>query len=197
MFRRPLLAVIGALAFAGGAAAQDVSTAPEDAPAGAYHIDKGNASVILKVSHMGISFYTLRMDGVDASLTYDPANPAAAKVTATIAAASVDTGDPAMNAKIAGEVFEAKKYPQITFVSTAVRPGPGGKGAVVGALTFHGVTRPVTLDVVFNGVVSGPDKVPHMGFSAVGQISRSEFGLTTLSGVGDDVGLIIEAEFVR
>ena len=195
---RPALAAVLILVAAPSAFAQDVSSDPAAAPAGTYHLDKKHASVTLKLSHMGLSYYTLRFDTINASYSYDPANPAASKVEVTIDPKSVDTDDTAFNSQIASEFLEAGKYPTISFVSTAVHPGAGGKGEVVGALTFHGVTRPVTLDVVFNGSGQGMMHEQRMGFSGVATVKRSDFGVTKyVPLVGDDVTVLIEAEFTR
>jgi polyisoprenoid-binding protein YceI len=175
-----------------------MSSDPAAAPAGTYHLDKSHASVTLKLSHMGLSYYTMRFDGIDASYTYDPANPAASKINVAIDPASIDTDSAPFNAEIADQFLEAGKYPTITFVSTAVHPGAGGKGEVVGNLTFHGVTKPVTLDVVFNGTGQGMMHEQRMGFSGVTTIKRSDFGVTKyVPLVGDDVTVLIETEFTK
>ena len=74
-----------------------------------------------------------------------------------------------------------------------------GRGTVTGDLTFHGVTKPVTLDAVFNG--SGPGMMgagTRMGFSGTGRIKRSEFGVTNAKQfAGDDIDLEFEIEFVK
>jgi polyisoprenoid-binding protein YceI len=178
--------------------AQQVSTDPAMAPAGTYHLDPKHASVTLKLSHMGLSYYTMRFDKIDASYTYDPANPAASHINVSIDPKSIDTDNPPFNTEIADQFLEANKYPTISFVSTAVHPGVGGKGEVVGDLTFHGVTRPVTLDVVFNGTGKGMGGEQRMGFSGITTIKRSEFGVTKyVPLVGDDVTVLIETEFAK
>ena len=200
---RQILALMGmAIALGASAAAstraQDVSADPGSAEAGTYRLDKKHASVTLKVSHMGLSYYTMRFDGVDASYVFDPHAQAAARLTVSIKADSIDTGDPAFNGQIARQFLDAAKYPTITFVSTAVRPGQGGKGEVVGDLTFHGVTRPVTLDVVYNGSGRGMLHEERMGFSGLAAIRRSDFGVKELIPlVGDDVTVLIEVEFAK
>ena len=147
---------------------------------------------------MGLSYYTMRFDGIDASYSYDPASPAASRISVSIDPASIDTDNKPFNAEIADQFLEAGKYPTITFVSTAVHPGAGGKGEVVGDLTFHGVTRPVTLDVVFNGTGQGMMHEQRMGFSGVTTIKRSDFGVTKyVPLVGDDVTVLIETEFTK
>ncbi len=196
---RPALAAAFAVALTGAPAfAQQMSSDPTMAPAGTYRLDKKHGSVTLKLSHMGLSYYTMRFDGIDASYTYDPANPAASKVNVAIDPKSIDTDSPSFNAEIADQFLEAGKYPTITFVSTAVHPGAGGKGEVVGALTFHGVTRPITLDVVFNGTGQGMMKEQRMGFSGIATVKRSDFGVTKyVPLVGDDVTVLIETEFTK
>jgi polyisoprenoid-binding protein YceI len=74
-----------------------------------------------------------------------------------------------------------------------------GTGVLTGDLTLRGVTRPVDLNVVFNGTGPGLLGGHRMGFSATGRIRRSDFGskayLPTI--VGDDVDIEIEAEFYK
>jgi len=180
------------------------STKPADLPAGHYVLDKTHASVVGKIKHMGFSNYQFRFTKVDASFDYDPQAPQAAKISVTIDPASIDTATGAdefglkFNKELAGDGWlEANKFPTATFVSTKVEPGAGQTGKVYGDLTLHGVTKPVVLDVTFNGVGSSfvPGSVK-TGFSATTQIKRSEFGVSKyVPLVGDDVTLSIEVEF--
>jgi polyisoprenoid-binding protein YceI len=186
------------LACAAPAAARPTTQDPAKAPPGNYELDPRHASLLAKIPHMGgFSRYTMRFDQLDGRFVYDPADWGATKVTINVQAASVDTGAPAFNKQIAG-YFDAEKFPTITFVSTAVT-GDNGKGTVTGDLTFHGVTKPVTLDVTFNG--AGPGLLgagTRMGFSGTGRIKRSEFGVSGAREFsGDDVDLIFEVEFVK
>ena len=70
---------------------------------------------------------------------------------------------------------------------------------VTGDLTLHGVTKPVTLKVKFNGAgVNVLDKKYTVGFDATGKIQRSDFGVKTyIPLIGDDLDLIISAAFER
>ncbi len=179
------------------AAAQAVSTDYAAAPAGSYALDPAHTSVTLKVSHMGLSAYTLRLGGVRGGFSFDPSHPETSKLQVEIDAGAVATGDAAFDRQIAQEVLEAAKYPTIRFVSTAVKPGPEGRGQVVGDLTLHGQTHPVTLDVVFNGFgAAPPEREVRMGFSADTTVRRSDFGASKYAPmVGDEVSVAIEAEF--
>lgn len=194
--------LLAALALLSGAPAQAQIKPPNQdpaaAPAGPYVLDKRHASLIAKVSHMGFSGYTLRLDRLDAHFDYDPAQPEAAKIEVTADAASLDVGDEGLNKRFANEFLGADAAPQITFVSTAIQRGDPTHGTVTGDLTFHGVTRPVVLAVTFNGYGSSLIGGRRMGFSATADIKRSDFGSKAwLNLVGDDVHLIIEAEFTH
>jgi polyisoprenoid-binding protein YceI len=186
------------LGIAGSAIAAPSTTDPAKVPAGSYVLDKQHASLTVKIVHMGFSHYTLRFDGLDGTFTYDPANWTATKATITVDAKSIDTHDNAFDKQIAG-YFEADKYPTITFVSTGLTGGADGKGTVTGDLTFHGVTKPVTLDVTFDGAGHGITPIgTRLGFSGSTRIKRSDFGVSNmLQYASDDVDVIFEVEFEK
>jgi len=149
---------------------------------------------------MGLSFYTMRFDRFDARYDYDPGKPEASQIQVTIDADSLDVGDAAIGKQFARQFLGADRFPQATFTSAGVQQTGPGHGLLPGQLTLNGVTRPVTLDVTFNG--TSPAFLGlgghRMGFSATADVKRSDFGLTSWESlVGDDVRLLIEAEFVH
>ncbi|WP_323762505.1 YceI family protein [Maricaulis sp.] len=175
------------------------TTDPQRLPAGQWSLDPAHASVTWQVQHMGLSWYTGRFDAVDASLDFDPALPATARLTAIIEAASVSTGDPDFDAALAADWLQADRHPQIVFRSTAIDVTGASTGQVTGELTLNGVTRPVTLDVIFNGgLTNWLEGRPAIGFSANGILDRDAFNVGNLphSIVGPTVRILIEAEFL-
>ena len=189
------------------AVAQDLP--PPDA--GAYTIDPGHTRLIFRVSHLGFSNYTAFFTDVSANLAFDPNAPEAMKVEAVVKAASLETHypDPALdfNALLTGpEFLDAAHFPDIRFTSTAVVVTGPQEADVTGDFTLHGVTKPLTLKVRYNG---GWGDMPmdvgaRIGFSAVGEIARSDFGIAyglpapgTTMGVGDRVEIILETEFSK
>lgn len=207
-----LAAVTGVLFAAPPLGAQE-TTAPDPAPpAGTYRLDPAHARLIFAVSHLGFSDYTAFFRRMDATLRFDPDAPEQMALEATVEAGSVETlhPDPSFdfNALIAGPDFlDAARFPEITFMSTAIRRTSANEAAVTGDLTLHGVTKPVTLRVRYNGGYAGHPLDPggaRIGFSAEGALFRSDFGIgfgipapgTTL-GVGDLVTVRIEAEFIN
>ncbi|WP_304186698.1 YceI family protein [Phenylobacterium aquaticum] len=177
-----------------------VSTDPSSVQAGTYALESNHARVVFSVSHMGFSTWYGDFSKPTGSLTIDPKAPAAAKLDVTIPVASVST----TNATLDGELksaawFDATTYPTITFHSTSVAPTGANTAKVTGDLTFHGVTKPVTLDVTFKG--SGTNmmsKAFTIGFDAKATLKRSDFGVKTyVPMIGDTVDLLISAPFEK
>ena len=94
--------------------------------------------------------------------------------------------------------MNAAKFPTIGFNSSSlVLTGPT-TGKMTGDLTFLGVTKPVTLDLVWNGFGPGMMGGTRTGFSATGSIKRTDFGFNTyVPVIGDQVDLLIEIEFTK
>ena len=207
-------AMIATLASAAPIRAESETSMPESAgpPAGQYHLDPAHARLIFSVNHLGFSDYTAFFTKFEAELAFDPAAPETMTLEAKVDAGSVETlySDPALdfNAVIAGETFlDAATFPEMTFTSTRVRVTGPGQAAVTGALTLHGITKPVTLRVRYNGGYAGHPLDPggaRIGFSAEGALFRSDFGIAfgipapgTTMGVFDLVAIRIEAEFIN
>ncbi len=176
-------------------------------PAGDYKLDPAHANLEFKVNHLGFSHYTARFSDFDAKLKFDPANPSASSVEATIDPKSLTLPNPPAGFKdeLTGKAWlDAGQYPAITFRSTKVEVTGANTAKVTGDFTLHGVTKPVVLDATFNGGYAGHPMDPHarIGFSAKGTFNRSEFGIGfgvpapgTTMGVSDAVDVTIEAEF--
>jgi polyisoprenoid-binding protein YceI len=194
------------------AAAADIAPVTTDVPAGVYAIDPTHASLTFRVSHMGLSRYTARFTKVRGRLSLDPENPAASQLVATIDPRSIKTDfplpQPDFDAQLAGpDWLDADKYPEMKFTSKSIVLTSPDTAKVNGDLSLHGATRPVTLDVTFNGgVAKQPMGMPgaRIGFSAQGTLKRSDFGMTKFitlpdnkPGIGDDVEFWIEAEMTN
>ncbi len=205
--KRPVAAAFAAVLIATGAGLAFAQPAmpppnmdPAKVPAGHYTSDPHHTALTIRVQHMGMTHSTFRMNKVDAGFDYDPAKPAASKVTATIDANSFDQGDAAISTQFAKEFLDAPNHPTITFTSTAIKLTGGAKGTMTGDLTLHGVTKPVSLNLTFDGSRPASNFGPaRVGFSATGAIKRSDFGAGGAMGgaVSDNVDLALEIEFVN
>ena len=197
-------AVAGALALslaAGGAvvAQAALTKTPAEVTAGNYDLDSGHGKITWSVNHFGLSTYTGQFVNVKAELKLDPANPSASTLTATIPLTDVAPNDDRLKAHLqTADFFDTANHPTATFVSRSVTvdSDDANEATVVGDLTLRGVTKPVTIEVEFNGAgtVMGAYK---SGFDGEATIKRSDFGINyALPAVSDEVKLHIEGEFV-
>jgi polyisoprenoid-binding protein YceI len=189
------------LALAAPALAQTAPTRDSaQIQAGTYAVDASHTQVGWTVSHMGFSNYHGGFSDVSGSLTLDPKNPAQSKLSIKIPVASVSTTSDKLTGELKGEQWlDGAKFPEMTFVSTKVEPQGKDKAKILGNLTLHGVTKPVTLDVTLVGAGANPmSKKYTVGFDATGTIKRSEFGVKTyVPLIGDDLHLTIAGAFER
>ena len=200
--RSALAGAVALTLIAGGVVAQAVNTQnPAEVQAGTYKLDPDHGKITWSVNHLGFSTYTGQFVNVAAELTLDSANPSASRLTATIPLTDVDPNNDALKAHLqTADFFDAANHPTATFVSRSVTvdSDDANEATVVGDLTLRGVTKPVTIEVEFNqaGATRGAYKA---GFDGEATIKRSEFGITfgDQMGLGDDVKLHIEGEFIR
>ncbi len=179
----------------------DVKTELTQIKAGDWKLDPAHAALLFRINHLGYSDLIGRFEHFDVSLSGNASDPAGARAEAVIDMTSLDMANDEFGATLMGpKWFDAATYPQAVFRTLAVQPGPDGAPIKVdGELTLHGVTKPVTLDVRFNGTafdaIRGADVA---GFSASAVINRSDFGISAFSGlVTDEVRIEIEAELLK
>lgn len=167
---------------------------------GSYQLDPRHTTVLFKVDHLGLSKFVGRFNRVEATLDYDPENPAAAKLSAMIFTGSVDVNNPDFAATLTGSSwFDSSRYPHANFITTAVELVDGNRARFLGDLTMLGISAPIALDIHFNG---GADNMLTgrytLGFSATSTFKRSQFGMSQyIPAIGDDIEIEVHAEFQR
>lgn len=181
-------------------------------PAGVYTADMSHTSVNFRINHLGLSHYTARFLKIDAKLQFDPAQPAASALMVSIDPRSLQTNYPEpqkldFDAQIAKQFLGADQFPQITFRSTKVELTGANTARVTGDFTLHGVTKPIVMDVTFNGGYPPGGMDPsgaRIGFSAHTAFKRSDFGIAvglpapgSTMGVGDLIDVAIETELTK
>ena len=170
------------------------------AEAGRYAIDKSHAKIVFAIDHLGFSTYYGFFTDFEGNLQLDPDAPAKSGLTVTINVANIVTTDRALDAKLKSDAFfDVEKFPEATFKSTSIEVTGDGTGKLTGDLTLHGVTKPVVLDITFNGSGVPPmTQLYVVGFNATTTLKRSDFGITNfIPLVGDEVKLLISCEFDR
>ena len=152
---------------------------------GTWNIEPAHSEVGFTVRHLGLSKVRGRFNAFSGTLNIAD-DRLASSVEATIDLASVDTNNEQRDGHLrSADFFNAESNPQMTFRSTAVTPD-----SLVGDLTVNGVTHQVTLDLEFHGVAVDGYDTTRIGFTAAGQISRSDFGINFNAPLGLDGALI-------
>ncbi|MER7420304.1 YceI family protein [Micromonospora peucetia] len=172
--------------------------------AGTYLLDAAHKRVGFVARHMMVS--KVRGEFADASATITIAeDPMESSVSATIQAATINTNQADRDGHLRSpEFLDVENFPTLEFRSTAVKSRDGNEFVLSGELTIRGVTRPVDLEVEFEGVGRSPFGQDIFGFSAATEIDREDFGLTwnvalETGGVlvGRKIKIEIEGEAVR
>ena len=167
-----------------------------------YTIDPSHTMAEFVVRHMGLAKIRGRFSDLTGTLTIGE-NVQDSSVEATIQAASIDTREPDRDTHLRSPDFlDVEQFPTLEFRSTGVR-GAGSNWEVEGDLTIHGVTKPVILEVEFEGIGKDPWGNTRAGFTATTEINREDFGLTWNQAletggwlVGKQVKIEISAETV-
>ena len=172
--------------------------------AGTYLLDAAHKRVGFVARHMMVS--KVRGEFADATATITIAeDPLQSSVTATIQAASINTAQADRDAHLRSpEFLDVEAFPTLEYRSTGVKSWDGNEFVLSGELTIKGVTRPVDLEVEFEGVGRTPFGTDVFGFTASAEIDREDFGLTwnvalETGGVlvGKKIKIEIEGEAVR
>jgi len=165
--------------------------------AGSFKIDPVHSSVIFRIQHMGVSFFYGRFDKIAGQIALDADDPSKSSVEITIDAQSLDTNNAKRDDDVRGpDLLNASEFPEIGFKSEAVKPLDGGKFEVAGQLSFHGETKPLTVQVEQTGL----GKASHgggtvAGFETTFTIKRSDYGMDAMIGMlGDEVRLTVSVE---
>ena len=145
--------------------------------AGTYLIDPAHSVVEFQVRHLGLAKVRGRFNTFSGAIEIGD-DPAESRVDVTIEAASIDTRDEQRDSHLRSPDFlDVEEHPTLEFHSTTVRLD-GEDPRVEGLLTVRGATRPVTLDVEFEGATGDPWGNERIGVSATTDVNREDFGLT-------------------
>ncbi|EAU67391.1 YceI [Stigmatella aurantiaca DW4/3-1] len=143
---------------------------------------------------------------VTGTVNLDDKDVSKSTIEASIDTTTVNTNEPKRDAHLKSpDFFEVEKYPAMTFKSTSVKANGKDKFKVVGDLTLHGVTKPVTLDVLSPAKeTKDPWGNLRRGVSATTKLSRKEYGLTWNQAleaggvaVSDEVAVVLDLSLIK
>jgi polyisoprenoid-binding protein YceI len=178
-------------------------TALADLTPGTWTIDESHTTVGFTARHLMVAKVRGRFGKVSGSAEIAE-QPLESTVTAAIDLASIDTGDAGRDEHLrSADFFDVEHNPTMTFTSTGIKED-GDDYRLFGDLTIKGVTRPVELELEFDGVSGDPWGGTRAGFTATGEVNRKDWGLewnVPLEGggvlVGDKIKLTLDVELVK
>lgn len=162
-----------------------------------WTIDPSHSDINFKVRHLMISTVKGFFGQYTATMEGDETNGfAGASIQFSADINSINTGVDQRDGHLkSAEFFDAEKYPQLNFVSTAFTAAGEGKFQLTGDLTIKDTTKSITLDVSYNGTMVDFYGQTKAGFEISGVINRRDFGLTW--GAVTDAGGVVLADEIR
>lgn len=164
-----------------------------------FVIDSHHTYTSFEVRYLFVSTQHGRFNRTTGKAIFDPAAETGS-LDIHIDARSISAGGERLERFLRGEdFFNVDHFPDIAFQSTSMRFADGKPHTIAGRLTLLGVTRPLTLTVLYYGCTPLP-RVARVAcdIDAVTTLRRSEFGMTSVPGfVADEVKLLVQAAAVR
>ncbi len=164
--------------------------------------DDAHSQAQFTVTHLGIADVTGTFNDFDATITSSKPDFSDAVFEFTAKVNSIDTRVEARDNHLkSADFFDVAKYPTINFKSTSLKKSGKDKYKVTGDLTIHGVTKQVTLDLLYRGsTVNAMNQKQTAGFQVTGTIKRSDFNLGNgfpPPMISDKVSIKADGEFVQ
>ena len=169
---------------------------------GIWKNDDPHSQLGFTVSHLGISDVSGNFNDFDVAVTTSKPDFSDAVFELTAKVASIDTRVEARNNHLkSADFFDAEKFPTLTFKSNSLKKVATNQYKLAGNLTLHGITKPVTMDLLYKGSVENPmSKKQTAGFQVTGAIKRSDFNLGNnfpAPMISDEVRIKADGEFVQ
>ena len=146
---------------------------------GSYQLDPAHTRLGFAARHALVTRVHGWWDSFEGRLHLDASDPTRSSVALTIDAASIRTNNVDRDAHLrSSDFFDVQRYPTITFESTAVTTLGDDRYRVTGDLTIKAITRPVELDLAYQGSCVDPYSQLRVGIEGSGSLKRSDWGLT-------------------
>ena len=157
--------------------------APAKAKAGkaktVWTLDTAHSNLEFSVKHMMISTVKGQFKKFNIALESVSDDFSKATVNAEINTDSIETNEPNRDGHLKSpDFFDAPSFPTATFKSTSIEKVDNEGGLKVhGDITIKGITKPITVEVEFNGTGIDPYGNEKAGFEFKTSINRTDFGL--------------------
>jgi polyisoprenoid-binding protein YceI len=167
-----------------------------------WNNDDAHSQLGFTVTHLGIADVSGTFKDFDVSVKSSKPDFSDAVFELTAKTSSIDTRVEARNNHLkSADFFDTEKYPYLTFKSTSIKKAGKNKYKLTGDLNLHGVSKPVTLDLLYRGIVENAmNKKQTAGFQVTGVIKRSDFNLGNgfpAPMISNEVHIKADGEFVQ
>ncbi len=157
-------------------------------------VDPTHSELGFKIKHLMISSVSGSLKSFQAEVETQGEDFTTAQISLSGDMASISTNNDQRDAHLRNsDFFEVEKFPELNFTSTKLEKTGNDTFALFGDLTLKGVTRPVKLNLEFNGVTKNPWGGERAGFVVTGKINRSEWGVN-FNGVLETGGVVLSEE---
>ncbi|MGN9761411.1 YceI family protein [Streptomyces sp. SD31] len=172
---------------------------------GDYTIDTAHSTIGFTVRHAMVTNVKGKFLDFSGSLHLDGGDPSASAASIDVKMESIDTGSADRDGHLrSADFFKTDEFPTMTFRSTSAQALGGDDYRITGDLTILGTTKPLTIDLEFNGAAKDPFGNERVGFEGKAEILRSEWGLTWNAAletggvlVSDKIKLIFDISAIR
>ncbi|MET8770183.1 YceI family protein [Streptomyces sp. NPDC004658] len=146
---------------------------------GDYTIDPSHSTIGFVARHAMVTNVKGGFKDFTGTLHLDGADPTKSTATLDVQMASIETGNADRDGHLkSSDFFKIDEFPVMTFRSTRAESLGGDDYRITGDLSLLGVTKPLTIDLEFNGAAKDPFGNERVGFEGKTEILRSEWGLT-------------------
>lgn len=170
-----------------------------------WNFDNSHTKIGFSVTHMMITDVVGQFNKFNGSVISDKADFTDAKINFTIDVSSINTDNADRDKHLrSADFFDVEKFPNIKFEGTSLKKIGKGKYKLSGKFTMLGVTKNVTFDTKFSGIVKDPWGNTRAGFKITGKINRNDWGLKYNSAmdaggvvIGNQVEILCNVELIK
>jgi polyisoprenoid-binding protein YceI len=170
-----------------------------------WAIDPTHSEIGFKVKHMMFTNVSGKFNTSEATIENEDNQFETSKINFSADVNTVDTnnGDRDNHLRSA-DFFDVEKFPKLSFVGTSIKKINEGLFQIDGDLTIKDVTKSVSLETEYSGIMIDPWGNTKAGLSITGKINRKDFGLTWNSTletggvlVGEEIKLNVEIQLIK
>lgn len=168
-------------------------------------LDPAHSELTFKIKHLMISNVSGAFKNFSAKVETEGIDFRKATISLTAEMDSISTNNEQRDAHLRGsDFFEVEKFPQMRFISTGIEQIDDESFHLYGNLTLKGITKPVKLNMEFNGTMKDLQGQEKAGFLVSGRINRSDWGINLNVALetgglmlGEEVRIQSEVQFIR